>query len=221
MTICAATSWRTNSHMIDDVVGLGNIRPDDAVIDLTFGLGNWWNSYRHPGRFVANINHPGSQPRLEPHWEQVAIDFTTPQPDLAGVFDVTVFDPPYVSIGGRTTSSIPDFNDRFGLTTAGRTPQDVQQAINDGLTVATQITKPNGLIMVKCADYVSSGKLQHGTWWTCEHAYRLGLSLHDKLIHVGTVRPQPSGRRIVHARQNLSYLFIFKVPRGRQPSPIA
>lgn len=213
MTICAATTWRTNSDLIVDVVDLGNIKPADSVIDLTFGLGNWWNRYRHPGRFVANINHPGSEPRLEPHWQVVHHDFRQPFTDEQ--FDVTVFDPPYVSIGGRTTSGIKDFNDRFGLTDAGRTPHDVQIAINDGIATAVAITRPGGLIMVKCADYISSGKLQHGSHWTCDNAYRHGLTLHDKLIHVGSVRPQPAGRRVVHARQNVSYLFIFKVPRGR------
>lgn len=215
MTICSATAWRNNSDLIADVVALGNIRPTDSVIDLTFGLGNWWNRYRHPGRFVANINHPGSNPQLEPHWERVEVDFCTGKGLADNDFDVTIFDPPYVSIGGRTTSTIPDFNDRFGLTTAGRTPADVQVAINKGLVTAYEITRPGGLIMVKCADYISSGRLQHGTHWTCDTAYRLGLELHDKLIHVGNVRPQPSGRRVVHARQNTSYLFIFKVPRDR------
>lgn len=215
MTICAATNWRTNSDLIVDVVNLGNIRPDDRVIDLTFGLGNWWNRYRHPGPFVANINHPGSDPKLEPHWQRIAVDFRSSHGFGNDEFDVTVFDPPYVSIGGRTTSGIPDFNGRFGLTTAGSTPTEVQIAINQGLCTAYNITRPGGLIMVKCADYISSGKLQHGTHWTCDTAYRLGLTLHDKLIHVGNVRPQPAGRRVVHARQNVSYLFIFKVPRGR------
>ena len=54
MSITAATKWPTNAEMIVDIVELGYIRPNDSVIDLTFGGGKWWTLYAHAGLFVAN-----------------------------------------------------------------------------------------------------------------------------------------------------------------------
>lgn len=58
MSITAATKWPTNAEMIVDIVELGYIRPNDSVIDLTFGGGKWWTLYAHAGLFVANVD-PG------------------------------------------------------------------------------------------------------------------------------------------------------------------
>lgn len=131
-------------------------------------------------------------------------------------------------VGGRSTTSIPDFHDRYGMTNAPKSPAELQQLINDGLTEMQRVVKERGLILCKCQDYVSSGKLWIGTHWTLTHAYRLGLTLVDRLEHIGKARAQPTGkwvetdgkepvwvpRRQQHARRNLSTLFVFQKQRG-------
>lgn len=220
MTVLAATAWKTNGEMIADVVELGYIRPDDTVVDLTFGKGVWWKNYTHwkTGKFLCNV---GPHPDLDPgeviqQTETLAVlyaDFrdTRLDPDF---FDVVLFDPPYVAMGGRQTSKLPDFMARYGLEDAPRTPADLHEHNVCGLLEAHRICKPGGFVMTKCADYISSGRLHLATHWMVDSALDIGFQVHDKLTMVGTVRPQPPGRRTVHARQNASVLLVLK-KRGR------
>jgi hypothetical protein len=220
--IWAAQSWPTNADMIEDVVQLGYIRPTDTMIDMTWGRGKWWTKYTHPGPFVAMCNEKGHQAAPADNVTVLThVDFrVTGLP--AGSFDVVVFDPPYVSKGGRDTSTIPDFNSRYGLDATPRSPRELHDCNTHGLGEAKHLCKPGGLILVKCMDYVSSGKLQPASLWMYEEAVEMKLQLHDRLIHVGSPGPQPkvnldgTPRRQVHSRSNHSTLWVFKKPGRRR-----
>lgn len=218
--VLAANTWRTNAHLIEDVVRLGHLRKGDRVLDPTFGRGIWWQNWM-PDDLVTHDKYT-----LD------GVDFRD-LPYGNDEFDVVAYDPPYVCPGGRTTSTLggaargpvvenergplrrtregSDFHDRYGLTDVPTTPAGVQQLINDGLTEAKRVVKPRGVILVKCQDYVSSGKLWNGTYLTQKHAIEeLDLVQVDRLEHLGGVRPQPKRSRQVHARRNLSTLFVFR-----------
>ena len=47
-------------------------------------------------------------------------------------FDAVAFDPPYVSVGGRSTSGINGMHAAYGMDGAPLTPQGVQDDINAG-----------------------------------------------------------------------------------------
>lgn len=191
MTVTAATKWNSNADMMLDVVELGYIRPTDRVIDLTFGRGKWWTKYQHPGVFTANVD-PDCPPNEMPPMPWICRDFRNlGDIDAYGPFDVVVFDPPYVSMGGRATSGLPDFMDRFGLENAATTPELLQQDNNRGLAEAYRICEPHGLVLAKCAPYISSGVRKEGDWWTRDAALELGFRVEDMLIHLGDVRAQP------------------------------
>jgi hypothetical protein len=194
--VVAAHSWASNADLIADVHRLGYLRDDDHVLDPTFGRGLWWKKWQPEKLTVHDLALDG-------------VDFRAlPYPD--GMFDAVAFDPPYVSVGGRATTGLPDFHARYGLTGAPRTPAELQQLINAGLTEIQRVVKPGGVLLVKCQDYVSSGRLWVGTHWTLAHALTLGMEPVDRLEHIGRARPQPSGRRQVHARRNLSTLFVLR-----------
>lgn len=194
MTICAATKWPTNADMILDIVELGYIKPTDSVIDLTFGGGKWWTAYDHTtmGPFTAVF---------EPSFGVDATDYGTvtivhadwrkETPIPADSADVVVFDPPYVAMGGRETSTLPDFMYRYGLKNCAVTPELLQADNELGLREAMRVTKPGGLILAKCAPYISSGVRKDGDWWARDAALAMGLKIEDMLIHVGDVRAQP------------------------------
>lgn len=242
--------------MILDVVELGYIKGSDSVIDLTFGRGKWWTLYHHPGFFVANVDPDDDTKQVYDRTgglEVFAIerDFRdlgdmSSVGNEGGLFDVVVFDPPYVSMGGRATSTLPDFMDRFGLENAASTPELLQADNNRGLAEALRICKPGGLVLAKCAPYISSGVRKEGDWWTRDAALELGFEIHDMLIHLGDVRAQPKDnpckkcegtgttylggegpcskcdgtgripRKVKHARNNFSVLFVLKKPKPRR-----
>lgn len=196
--VMAATAWPSNADMIVDMVRLGYLTADDLVLDPTYGSGRWWKKWSPRMLVHHNNTEDGSDFR------------DTGYPD--NHFDAVAYDPPYVCIGGRKTSGIKSMYDGYGLTDAPRTPDALQDLINCGLSEMKRVVKPKGIILVKCQDYVSSGKLYPGTFNTHYFARLLGLELVDRFEHIGNPRPQPPGRRQVHARRNLSTLFIFRKP---------
>lgn len=199
MTVMAATAWKTNADLIASCVELGYIDLDQPVLDPTYGRGIWWQQVTPKLLYRSDLRHDGKDFRSLP-WHD-------------DMFGTVAYDPPYVCVGGRTTTGIADMHDRFGLTDTPRTPAGLQHLINEGLAECTRVLKPRGHLLVKCQDYVSSGRLFPGTHHTLTFALTLPLELVDRLEHIGHARPQPAGRRQVHARRNLSTLFVFRKAR--------
>lgn len=192
--ILAASHWGTNARLMLDVERLGYLPP--PVCDLTYGRGLFWTAlgWRPGGDLVA---HSGDLRAS----------------GLPGrSFGAAVLDPPYVSMGGRATSGLPDFMDRYGLAEAARSPRLLQEGlINPGLAEAARIS--NRYVLIKVKDYVSSGKLWRGIHETRLHADSLGLTEVDHFIFLTGAGSQPPGRRQVHARRNYSMLLVFEIPR--------
>lgn len=224
MTVLAATSRTSNASLIADaVVPLGYIKPTDRVIDVTYGRGLWWKKYRHPDELfigcVETAPMMGEVPETD--WFNLRVlpdykDMRVASNDYQEQFDVVCFDPPYISMGGRDTSRIPDFMDRFGLQDACATPKLLQLDNMLALRECVRICRPGGLLLVKCANYISSGKFFPGVHLTWEWAMNTyDLTQVDEFTMVGHSRAQPPGRRQVHARQNSSTLFVFQKPRRK------
>ncbi len=197
--VLAATRWPTNAELIADCARLGYLIADRTTLDPTYGRGVWWNVWR-PDHLVTH------DLRLD------GVDFRA-LPERDATFDQAVFDPPYVCVGGRTTTTLPDLHARYGLTDAPRTPAGLQAMIDAGLAELARVLRPRALPSVKCQDYVTSGRLWPGTHHTLTAALDLGYSLLDRLEHIGSPRPQPARTRQVHARRNLSTLLVLQ--RGR------
>jgi tRNA G10 N-methylase Trm11 len=211
--ILAAYQWRSNAELIADVARLGYIKETDRVLDPTYGRGVWWKTFRPSRLHAHDLVRDGVDFRSLPYRDDL--------------FDVVAFDPPYVAVGGKKTSTLggpsasgegSEFHDRYGLFDAPTSPAALQELINEGLTEMHRVTKARGYVLVKCQDYISSGRLWLGTHHTLTHGLSLGLSLVDRFEKLSAVRPQPPGRRQVHARRNLSTLFVFQKiePRNSQ-----
>lgn len=187
--ILAVHEWPTNAEMMADVAQL-YIRPDDEVLDLTYGLGIWWRKFR-PDRLWLLCADGGFT--LSPEGAiDVEPDFRNLPEEWRAKFPVTTFDPPYISMGGRATSTINDFNNRYGLVEASRTPLGLHHYNLLGLEQAAKVTSPGGYIMVKCMPYISSAKMQPVPMWTHEYATtEMGLKLEDWFVHKGEPGPQP------------------------------
>lgn len=194
MTIIrAADTWVTNGALIADVAQLGYL--DGWVLDPTYGNGLWWTHFR-PKMFTFSDIKTG-------------VDFTA-LPHDDNTFNAVAFDPPYVAKGGRSTSGIVNMDARYGLENAPKTPALLQDLIDEGLVECCRVLRPQGYLLVKVKNYVSSGNYWDGVYRTQQMAHLLTLKLVDQFIHVGRPGPQPPGRRQVHARNNYSVLLIFK-----------
>lgn len=196
MTVLAATAWKTNAELIRDVHLLGYLRDEDHVIDPTFHNGKWWTLWRPEKLTTHNRDEDGSDCR------------SLPYPD--GMFDAATLDLPYVAKGGRATSGIKEMDSRYGQEDCPATPALLQELINDGLTEMYRIVRPGGIVLCKCKDYISSGKLWLGTHKTLTHALALGFECVDRLEHLSGTGPQPKGRRQMHSRRNLSTLLVLR-----------
>lgn len=207
--ILAAKNWRTNAELIADIAAVGYLKPTDKVLDPTYGRGIWWKCWRPKDLHAHDLALTG-------------VDFRN-LPYADGTFDAVAYDPPYISPGGRKTSTLggkavnpalegSDYHDRYGLVDVPTSPAELQELMNEGLSECARVTKAKGFVLVKCQDYVSSGKLWNGTYYTQRHAIeKLGLAQVDRFERISAPRPQPPHARQVHARRNVSTLLIFQV----------
>lgn len=214
--VLAADSYATNGHLIAAVAQLGYLTLDDHVLDPTYERGIWWQEWRPRQLTTHHRAVDGTDFRRLPHAD--------------ATFDAVAFDPPYVCPGGRKTSTVKPMHERYGMNEGGfndpmfTTPAELQQIINDGLTEMVRVVKPRrskhagGIVLVKCQNYIWSGQLWEGAEFTREHARSLGCDVVDRLEYLTKPGPQPttnpdgSPRRQVHARRNLSTLWVFRAP---------
>jgi hypothetical protein len=204
--VLAAHRWASNAELIESCAQLGYLRRDWITLDPTYGRGIWWKRWR-PNTLVTHN-------RLDD-----GIDFRSlPHPD--NTFHAVAFDPPFVSAGGRKTTGLPEFHDRFGMTDAPSSPAGVQTMINAGLDEMVRVLGSRGMLLVKSQDYISSGQYWPGTHYTLTYALALGCEIVDRLEHIGSPRPQPtrtrkdgSPVRQVHARRNLSTMLVLRGPK--------
>lgn len=184
--VMAATKWQDNSAMTLDLSRLGYIHPDGLILDPTYQDGTWWKRWPDggPRRLVTNSLDPANGAMMH-------FDFTAaPFPD--STFDCVAYDPPYVSKGGRKTSTIEDHQRRYGLVDAPDTPDQLQNLINLGSSEMSRVLNRGGYLLVKCQDYVSSGKIHWGTeftrWWIEQIGY---MRCVDRLYFLNNGSPQP------------------------------
>lgn len=181
------------------------IKPDDVVMDVTYGKGNFWTHYR-PGHLIAH------------DLVTDGVDFRQ-LPEADASVNVVIFDPPYIAKGGRDTSTIPEFLDRYGLYAAPRTPAEMMEQNAAGMKEAARVLRPGGILMVKCMDYVSSRRLVIARHHVVNTALALGMEQVDEFIHYSGTGPQPKGRKQEHSRRAHSYLCVFELLKRARKSP--
>ena len=164
------------------------------VVDVTYGRGMFWRRFRPDDLVCHDIRLDG-------------VDFgALPEPD--GYAHAVVFDPPYSPSGGRTTTTVPDYVDRYGL--EKRTPAIIAAMFRRGLGECARICAPGGYVLAKCDDYVESARLHLGHVDMLAAADEVGLAVWDRVIH--HAGPGVGGHNIstpIRTRKAHSYLLVF------------
>lgn len=192
---------RLNGPLIAQVAKLW-IPPRSLVVDVTFGKGNFWTEYEPQFFITHDLKTDG-------------VDFRH-LPEDSGSVDVLVFDPPYISPGGRKTSTIPDFNEAYGLVDAPRTPYELALLLHAGVKEARRVLRPRGLLLQKCSDYITSGKFYQGHRRAVATAEAWDFVQTDEFVHASGPGPQPefnldgSTRTQKHSRRVHSFLLVFE-----------
>lgn len=257
--ILSVGHWRTNADLIcEAVVPLGYLdMRTDRVLDCTWGLGAWW-AQDAPDNLTACDLEPSKSPLNCPECESGAehpiekrhpvhagdsVDFRS-MPFPAATFTVVAFDAPYVPVGSNETSTLQDYNERYGRHLVPSDPSELQAIIDAGLADVMRVLVPGGRALVKCASYVWSGNLYPGSYHTLKAALDIGFELVDWFVHEGDQRAQPQNRtrkcrtckngadncpechgagRVEseqqHARQNSSVLYVFAKPKPKRGAP--
>ncbi len=179
--ILRATFWTSNAELIQACVQLGYLKKKKRTLDPTYGKGIWWKKWQPKDLVKHDLKLDGTDFRKLEYED--------------GSFEQITYDPPYVSVGGRASSEIKSFYEGYGLMGAPTSPALLQALINDGLTEMHRLLEMGGYCLVKCQNYVSSGKLWPGVYLTMRHAESLGFVLADEMLHIRkSGGPQPKGR---------------------------
>lgn len=212
--VVSCAFFKDNAELIGALLRLGYLDNGMKVLDPTYGGGKWWTGWKPKKLTKHDLVLDGVDFRNLPHRDST--------------FDFVAFDPPYVSIGGRASSELKEMYDAYGLLDAPTSPKLLQRLINNGLEEMYRVTKPEGIVVVKCQDYISSGKLWSGTFLTEKAARSFGFHVEAKFIHAKKKGgPQPKnrtrkgkdGERVPsvqkHPRNNASLLIVLRVPKKK------
>jgi hypothetical protein len=194
VTVLAIQKWASNAELIAACAELGYLRDNWPTLDPTYGHGTFWKLWR-PQNLTACDLDPTKSP------EGRSIDFTAlPWDD--GYFAAVVFDPPY-KLNGTPDESI---DKRYGVHQSTRW-QDRMALIERGVYECARVLD-YGYLLVKCQDQVVSGRKVWQTDAVTAAAASSGLTKVDR-FDLLSYRPQPEGRRQVHAHSCSSQLLVF------------
>lgn len=177
-----------------------------SVMDVTYGngdtAGGWWKIVR-PGEFTYHDR------ALD------GVDFRC-LPEADRSIDTVCFDPPYIPAGGEPTNDVgSQFRQRFGLgwKDGYRSEADLRCLVRDGLTECARVA--NRYLLVKCMEFVSSGRFHDMPTDVSLWARDLGLVKHDVIVHhTGHGIGGNNITEIKRTRRHHSYLLVFSRSAG-------
>ena len=204
----------TNADVFEKVLSL-HVKKGSKVADVTFGRGVFW-------RRVQKGDY-----QLFPSDIQTGIDCRA-LPYEDGAFDCVVLDPPYMEglfrrskshlAGAGTYEAFRKYYSNGAETVEG--PKDHAAVLDLYFRAgkeAYRILRPEGVLIVKCQDEVSSHTQRLTHVDIIQEYERLGFYTKDLFVVVRPNRPAVSRTRgQIHARKNHSYFLVFVKTRRRR-----
>lgn len=186
-----------NGQRVRDLARLGYL--PEPVLDPTFGYGSMWTEYM-PEQLVA-----GDFDRRKVPPGGLVLDFCAlPFDDRS--FASCLYDPPYRFAGTPTDTGEGGHDDLYG-TQVYRTKAQQIGLILDGAVECARVTSTS--LIVKCQRQVVAGRVFPQPMVVCDHLADQGWRYKDEM-HLISYRPQPPGRRQLHARSNYSTFLVME-----------
>lgn len=207
-----------NSGLIQDVARL--YIPDGAnVLDMTLGKGAFWTATEIDRFNLYGMDIKEYTPEeLEVYSEwgirRVFQDNFKSTRFAPHQFDVVVFDPPYRSGGSTSHAGMVENYGLKHLDSDAKSKHGNRDIVwglyEEGMFEAFRLLVPRGLMMVKCQDFVESGR-QH--WFHIEiyeMAKAMGMRVKDLFTLTQTRTPLMRHKSQRHSRRNVSFLWVFQ-----------
>jgi tRNA G10 N-methylase Trm11 len=200
--------------MLRDILALYAKR-GDRILDMTYGKGAFWRGINTKQyTLVTNDLHKPA----DHHYDFRRIEL----PDES--FDLIILDPPFVQ--SRTLKK--SISDGYGMRPTGsrrtksgheilvtnwgvtRMPMNAAETTNlykRGMIEAWRLLKPNGILVLKTQDEVSSGKQ---VWRHFSLRFFPGYKLIDLFVVTQLGKPLMRHKHQIHARKNHSFFMVYR-----------
>ena len=189
------------SEIIKNIIKL--YIPDNSIdCDVTFSKGNFYKEIDTP-KLCFDIN-----PQTENTVQADCRDLPLKDNSLSSL----MFDPPFLATTGKSLTSEDDNNiiaKRFGVY---KNEKELHQFYVDAMKEFYRVLKPDGIMIVKCQDKVSSGKQYFSHVFIANEAEKIGFKPIDLFVLVAKSRlvAEWQLRNQKHARKFHSYFWVFR-----------
>ncbi|HRU98639.1 MAG TPA: hypothetical protein P5092_14545 [Ruminococcus sp.] len=170
--------------------------------DPTFSTGAF---YRNTG-----VDAPALRFDINPQCEGVTEADARHLPLVDGSISCMMLDPPFLATKGKSLTAADGniINRRFGVYPDEKS---LHRCYCDMLTEAYRVLKPNGILIFKCQDKVSSGRQYMSHVFIMNEAVRIGFYPKDLFILLAKSRLVAGWQRNQkHSRKYHSYFLVFQ-----------
>lgn len=173
-------------------------------LDPTYSKGNFYNN--------TGIDNPQYIFDINPQSNKVAYGDSRNLPLEDNSIDCEMFDPPFLATTGKSLNTDDNnniINKRFGVYPSEK---ELHQFYIDSIKEAYRVLKPNGILIFKCQDKISSGKQYMSHVFICNEAMNVGFYPKDLFILLTKNRIVADWqlKNQKNARKFHSYFWVFQ-----------
>jgi hypothetical protein len=208
----------TNANLFPDILELYAAQ-GSWILDMTYGNGVFWKKATISNYILVRNDLDASKD------VDYCYDFRKFPENWKEKFDIVVYDPPYLYVGGfKTFKASVDkgySNKQRALEQGIHGVEAVDKMYMDGMKEAWRILKPKGILIAKCMDQVMSGRLEMPHMRYIDYWKSLGGIVQDFFVLVTNGQPTMRHKHQIHARRNHSYFMVLQKANKRSIDKMA